>query len=138
MTFIFMNIQKNSFFNSHSVEVLALLQGPLGQSVASPNADPQFDTSPVPYFRGDWSWNIFYSHSLLSADSRRVGVSYKRKYVQEVLVNRLVELAQENSVVRWTDRLDITIAVYWDVKPQTKHCFSSSGHDSILKVTAEL
>ena len=33
------------------------------------------------------------------ADSRRV-VSYKRKYVQEVLVNRLVKLAQEKSVVR--------------------------------------
>ena len=35
-----------------------------------------------------------------SADSRRVVVSYKRKYVQEVLVNRLVKLAQEKSVVR--------------------------------------
>ena len=41
--------------------------------------------------------------SSLSADSRRVVVSYiyKRKYVQEVLVNRLlVKLAQEKSVVR--------------------------------------
>ena len=37
---------------------------------------------------------------LPSADSRRVGVSYKRKYMQEVLVNRLVKLAQEKSVVR--------------------------------------
>ena len=36
---------------------------------------------------------------LTSADSRRV-VSYKRKDVQEVLVNRLVKLAQEKSVVR--------------------------------------
>ena len=34
---------------------------------------------------------------LPSADSRRV-VSYKQKYVHEVLVNRLVELAQEKSV----------------------------------------
>ena len=31
-------------------------------------------------------------------DSRRVVVSYKRKYVQEVLVNCLVKLAQEKSV----------------------------------------
>ena len=23
----------------------------------------KFDPSPVPYFRGDWSWNDFYSHS---------------------------------------------------------------------------
>ena len=37
---------------------------------------------------------------LPSADSRRVVVSYKRKYVHEVLVNRLVKLAQEKSVVR--------------------------------------
>ena len=37
---------------------------------------------------------------LSSADSRRVVVSYKRKYVQEVLVNRLVKLAQEKSMVR--------------------------------------
>ena len=36
---------------------------------------------------------------LTSADSRRV-VSYKRKYVHKVLVNRLVKLAQEESVVR--------------------------------------
>ena len=34
---------------------------------------------------------------LPSADSRRVFVSYKRKYVHEVLVNRLVKLAQEKS-----------------------------------------
>ena len=23
----------------------------------------EFDPGPVPYFRGDWSWNYFYSHS---------------------------------------------------------------------------
>ena len=32
---------------------------------------------------------------LPSADSRRVVVSYKQNYVDEVLVNRLVKLAQE-------------------------------------------
>ena len=37
---------------------------------------------------------------LPSADSRRVVVSYKRKYVHEVLVNCLVMLAQEKSVLR--------------------------------------
>ena len=37
---------------------------------------------------------------LPSADSRRVVVSYKRKYMHKVLVNRLVKLAQEKSVVR--------------------------------------
>ena len=37
---------------------------------------------------------------LPSADSRRVVVSYKRKYVHKVLVNCLAKLAQEKSVVR--------------------------------------
>ena len=35
-------------------------------------------------------------------------------------VNRFVKLAQEKGVVRLTDRLDMTIAVDWDVKPQTE------------------
>ena len=33
------------------------------------------------FFRGDWSWNIFYGHSLPSADSRRAVVSFWRKKV---------------------------------------------------------
>ena len=37
---------------------------------------------------------------LPSSDSRRVIVSYKRKYVHEVLVTHIVKLAQEKSVVR--------------------------------------
>ena len=39
---------------------------------------------------------IFMAILLHSPDSR----SYKRKYVQEVLVNRLVKLAQEKSIIR--------------------------------------
>ena len=52
---------------------------------------------------------------LPSPDSRRVVVSYKRKYVHKVLVNRLVKLV-------WSGELaipDMTIAVDWDVKNQT-------------------
>ena len=33
------------------------------------------------FCRGDWSWNIFYGHSLPSADSRRAVVSFWRKNV---------------------------------------------------------
>ena len=40
--------------------------------------------------------------------------------MHEVLVNRLVKLAQEKSVVRLTDHLAMTIAVDWDVKHQNK------------------
>ena len=54
---------------------------------------------------------------LPSADSRSVFVSYKGKYVHEVLVNCLVKITQEKSVVRWTDRPDMTIAVDWVVNP---------------------
>ena len=52
---------------------------------------------------------------LLYADSRTVVVSYKRTYVQDVLVNCVVKLVQE-SVVRFTDHSDMNIAVDWDVK----------------------
>ena len=47
-------------------------------------------------------------------ESKRVVVSYKRKYVHGVLVNGLVSLAQEKV---WLDEL--TKAVDWDVKQQT-------------------
>ena len=67
-----------------------------------PTADP-----------GVASWILVRSHTFVeidhdiistaillpSTDSRRVVVSYKRKYVHEVLVNCLVKLAQEKSVV---------------------------------------
>ena len=44
-----------------------------------------------------------------SADSRGVDVSYWRKYVHEVLVNRLGGLSlPRKSVVRLTDRPDMT------------------------------
>ena len=45
---------------------------------------------------------------------------YKWKYVHIVMANPLVKLSQEKSVVRWTDCLNMTIAVDWDAKPQTK------------------
>ena len=45
--------------------------------------------------------------------SRRAAVSYRRKYVHEVLVNGLGDLSlPRKSVVRLTDRLDMTLDVY--------------------------
>ena len=41
----------------------------------------------------------------------KVVVSYKRKYEHELLVICLFKPAQEKSVVRWTDRPAMTIAV---------------------------
>ena len=70
--------------------------------------------APVPatFFRWDWSWNLFYGHSLPSADSRREVVSYLRKNVHWVLVNRLIGLSlPRKSAVRLTDRPNMTLAV---------------------------
>ena len=48
-----------------------------------------------------------------SAFSRRAVVTYWRKYVHEVLVNRLGGLSlPRKSVVRFTDRPDMTFDVY--------------------------
>ena len=71
--------------------------GPCRLVTVRPTADPEITSRSglVPYFHGDWSWNNFYRHSPPSADSLRVVVSYKLKYVHEVLVNPLVKLAQE-------------------------------------------
>ena len=57
---------------------------------------------------------------LPSADSRRVDISYKQKYVHQVLIYRIVKLAQEKRVVRWTNHPDMTIAADWDLNNQTK------------------
>ena len=48
--------------------------------------------------------------------------------MHKVLVNRLVKLAQEKSVVRSTDLLDMTISVDWEIKPQTKQTLASPLH----------
>ena len=58
--------------------------------------------------------------SLRLNHSRRVVVSYKRKYVHEVLLNRLFKHTQEKSVIRWTDRPAMTLAVDLDVRQQNK------------------
>ena len=55
--------------------------------------------------------STYFSFSL--ADPRRAVVSYWRKYVHEVLVNRLGGLSlPRKSVVRSSDRLGMTTAVY--------------------------
>ena len=60
----------------------------------------QFDPSPVPYF---WEIDPGIDHEIISTvfsslplnSSRRVVVSFKRKYVHEVLVDCLFKLAKE-------------------------------------------
>ena len=58
-----------------------------------------------------WVRTLVWPHTFVSpsADSRGAGVSYWRKYVHEVLVNRLGGLSlPRKSVVRFTDRPDMT------------------------------
>ena len=68
-------------------------------------------SGPATFFRCAWSWNHFYGHSLHTTDSSRQVVSYWQNDVHLVLVN---------SVVRSTDRLDMTLVVDRNVKSQIK------------------
>ena len=56
--------------------------------------------------------------------SRRVVVSYKRKYVHKILVNSLLKHAQEKSVVRKLDRPAMTIAIDLGRKATKQNLFS--------------
>ena len=80
---------------------------------------------------GDWSLNRIYGHSVTTADSIRAFISYWRNDVDLLLVNRLGSLPR-NSVVRLTDRLDRTIVVDWDVKPQIKQTNKQTIKQEIL------
>ena len=65
--------------------------------------------------QGSWVRYPVWQHTFVSpsAFSRRAVVSYWRKYVHEVLVNRLGGLSlPRKSVVRSTDRPDMTLDVY--------------------------
>ena len=59
------------------------LGGSVGCAVRLETRRSRVQTPPrsVTFFQGDWSWNIFYGHSLPSADSRRAVVSFWGKNV---------------------------------------------------------
>ena len=69
---------------------------------------------PLTYF-GSWVRYPVWQHTFVSpsAFSRRAVVSYWRKYVHKILVNSLGGLSlPRKSVVRLTDRPDMTLDVY--------------------------
>ena len=71
-----------------------------------------------------------------SAFSRRAVVSYWRKYVHEVLVNRLGGLSlPRKSVVRLTDRPDMTLDVYCGRKTTKQQSYNNFTDQSRTKVT---
>ena len=61
-----------------------------------------------------------------------VSVTSESMWTKYLLTNRLVKLANENNVVRLTDRFYMTIAVGWDVKPQTKQINASQKYPLTL------
>ena len=70
-----------------------------------------------------------WSHTFVEFDHEIISM-VERKYVHEVLVNCLDKLAQVKSVVRRTDRPNMTKAVDWDIKHQNKQKHSISGLSS--------
>ena len=102
-----------------------IIPGHVAQLVASLTADSkgrELDPGPVPSFRGNWSWNNFYSRSPTSAESRGVAVCYKQKYVNKVFVNRVVKLAQEKcGLVNWPSRHDHSCWLGPKTSNQTKY-----------------
>ena len=71
------------FHMSSSIRPSAGLGGSVGCAVRLETRRSRVQPPPrwATFFRGDWSWNIFYGHSLPSADSRRAVVSFLRKNV---------------------------------------------------------
>ena len=76
--------------------------------------------------QGSWVRYPVWQHTFVSpsAFSRRAVVSYWLKYVHEVLVNRLGGLSlPRKSMVRLTDRPDMTLDVYRGRKTTIQHVF---------------
>ena len=86
----------------------------------------KFDPGPILYSRGNWSLNHFCGHSLPFPWFKKGCCQLQVKECHKVLANRFVKPAQGKSVVRWTDRPDMTIAVDWDIKHQTKNIHATN------------
>ena len=97
----------------------------------------EFDPCPVPYFRGDWSWNYFYGHSppfrwfiqegLLSVTSESMCTKYWLTACSSL---------PRKSVVRWTDRPAMTIAVDLGRKA-TKQTNKQTNKQTMIRIKEE-
>ena len=111
LNFISQSFSHCCWLSGSSWSALYLLRIDTGKSSAKTRAlDLTQDWRSLIYTR-----NSVWQHTFVSpsAFSRRVVVSYWRKYVHEVLINRLGGLSlPRKSVVRLTDRPDMTLDVY--------------------------
>ena len=109
ITFYFI-VTQSLLITFHSL--LSGLCSAVGNLSDCTSRDRAFDPVSVSYFRGDWSWNNFYGHSppfrwiiqegLLSVTSESMCTKYWWTACQT---------CPGKSVVRWTDRPTMTIAV---------------------------
>ena len=115
------SLRKRSRPRLYVTELIAILSGSIGCAVwLETRSLVQSPLRSATFFRGDWSWNIFYGHSLPSADSRRaVAVSGERMCT--ILVNHLEDLLCPVNV--WLGKLialDMTPMGWLGRKPQHK------------------
>ena len=78
------------------------------------------DPGTVLYYRGDWSGNNFYGHSPPFCWFKKDWCQLQVKVFARSTGKLLNQTCPGKSVFRWTDRPNMTIAVDWDVKNQTK------------------
>ena len=109
--------------STHTTELTGLHRGK-PESILSFRCTPGRVAQSVGHLTRKRSWVRYpvWPHTFvsLSTDSRRAVVSYWRKYVHKVLVNRLGGLSlPRKSVVRLTDRPDMTLDVYRGRKTTT-------------------
>ena len=103
----------SSLFKNYETHFVATYQAIIGHIVCSHFLrGREFDPGPVPYFRGDLLWNNFYGHSPHSTDSFKKGCcQLQAKVCAQITGKPLVQACPGKSVVRWTDRPAMTIAV---------------------------
>ena len=97
--------------------------------------------SPSAFSRRSWVRYPVWQHTFVSpsAFSRRAVVSYWRKYVHEVLVNRLGGLSlSRKSAGRLTDRPDMTLDVYRGRKTTMQQQQSNSNMVMTAKISPPL
>ena len=101
----------------------------LNQSQAGPPGHVAQSVWHLTVSQRSWVRYPVWPHTFISpsADSRGAVVSYWRKYVHEVLVNRLggLSLNHRKSVIRLTDRPEMTLDVYHGHKQQHNQSYVS-------------
>ena len=107
------------------------LPDPVAQYVASvigyPGVMSSIPAQPHTFIEIDHDF-FFYHHFPPSADlSRLLSVTSETKYTEYWLKPLSLSLSRE-CVARLTDRLDMTIAVDWDVKPNAKSNLNKLRH----------